>query len=526
MNKQDLTASRAWCYAVLIALAAGQVAGRILSAEYVLEPSLHRPADQIGDPRRPWPNHPPPALPFFSSNDRSRWATIRALVDEGTYSIGYRFEYPVFGPLSHIQAQALLVARCLGSSTTWLISGLYAPPVLPPPLYSDHGILFEPGYASVDRILNPETKRYYSSKPPLLPTIIAGEYWLLKKFFGLSLTEQPMLVSKIILLTWNWVPFIIYLVLLSRLIERYGQTDWGRIFTVGAACFATFLSTFSVTLNNHTIAATGLVFALYPFLRIWNSDGRAGKSKASWWHYALAGFFAAWTACNELPAVLILVIWGTILMFRSRIYTLAIYWPSALIPTAAFLYTNYLALGEWWPAYEKFGSIWYEYPGSYWAVRRGIDAAREPVWLYMFHLVIGHHGILSLSPIFFLSLISVCYPRIANLETRRLLRQLIWLTAVVTVIVFCFYTVYVYYALETSNYGGWTSGPRWFFWLVPLWLISMLPAADHSAKSRLGRLTGYALLALSAMSVAYPAWNPWRHPWIYNWMNALGWIHY
>jgi hypothetical protein len=52
-------------YAILIALAAGQVAGRILSAEYVLEPSLHRPADLVTDPRRPWPTTPPPALRYL-----------------------------------------------------------------------------------------------------------------------------------------------------------------------------------------------------------------------------------------------------------------------------------------------------------------------------------------------------------------------------------------------------------------------------------------------------------------------------
>ena len=30
----------------------------------------------------------------YSVNDQSRWATIRALVDTGRYSIGYREEYP------------------------------------------------------------------------------------------------------------------------------------------------------------------------------------------------------------------------------------------------------------------------------------------------------------------------------------------------------------------------------------------------------------------------------------------------
>lgn len=526
MGAQDNQTLRQWCYTVLIALAAGQIAGRILSAEYVLEPSLHRPAELVGDPRRPWPSNPPPALPFFSSNDRSRWATIRALVEEGTYSVGYRMEYPQAENLNHIQAQGLLLGRLLGSTSTLLMSGSSGPIIPPPPLYSDHGILFEPGYTSVDRVLHPRTKRYYSSKPPLLPTLIAGEYWLLQRCFGWTLAEHPMLVAKAILFTWNWIPVIIYLVLLGRLIERYGQTDWGRIFTMGAACFATFISTFSITLNNHTQAATGLVFALYAFLQIWNSEPNYHAPSWRWWHFVLAGFFAAWTACNELPAIIVLIGFAILLLMRSMLYTLLVYVPSALVPISAFLYTNYLALGEWWPAYEKFGSIWYEYPGSYWAVRRGIDAAREPIWLYMFHLLLGHHGILSLSPIYLLSVISMCMPRVGMGNLQRGFKLLLIFTAVVSLVVFLFYTTYVYYVLKTSNYGGWTSGPRWFFWLIPLWLLCMLPAADRMSASRMGRGVGYILLALSALSVAYPAWNPWRHPWIYNWMETLGWIQY
>jgi hypothetical protein len=148
------------------------------------------------------------------------------------------------------------------------------------------------------------------------------------------------------------------------------------------------------------------------------------------------------------------------------------------------------------------------------------------MWLYMFHLLLGHHGIFSLSPIFLLSVLGMAYPKLADTTPRASLKCLLYLAGLISVIVFLFYTVYVYHALQTSNYGGWTSGPRWFFWMIPLWLMSMLPVADRLAGSRWGRGLGYVLLGLSALSVAYPAWNPWRHPWIYNWMQDLGWIRY
>ena len=31
---------------------------------------------------------------------------------------------------------------------------------------------------------------------------------------------------------------------------------------------------------------------------------------------------------------------------------------------------------------------------------------------------------------------------------------------------------------------------------------------------------------LSIMSMTYQNWNPWRHPWLYNWMESRGWVRY
>jgi hypothetical protein len=88
--------------------------------------------------------------------------------------------------------------------------------------------------------------------------------------------------------------------------------------------------------------------------------------------------------------------------------------------------------------------------------------------------------------------------------------------------------VLVYFAevVGTVNYGGWTSGPRWFFWLTPLWLLALLPAADWLAPARWGRALGYLLLGVSVFSASFPAWNPWRHPWIYQYLEAAGWVRY
>ena len=40
------------------------------------------------------------------------------------------------------------------------------------------------------------------------------------------------------------------------------------------------------------------------------------------------------------------------------------------------------------------------------------------------------------------------------------------------------------------------------------------------------RRFGYALLAVSVFSATYPAWNAWRHPWLYQFLEARGWVQY
>jgi hypothetical protein len=473
-------------YALLIMVTAGLCAGRVLSTQLVFEPSLNKPHGP-----RTWPTTTPTPMPTYSSNDRARWATVRALVD---------------GPGHEAQSPYVIGKREL----------------LPDGKFKDSGIIFDDSSAwgTIDRVLHPERLEFYSSKPPLLPTLVAGEYWLLQRLVGWTLKDHPFEVVRTVLLTVNVFPLLIYLWLLSRIIERLGTSDWSRLFVMACACFGTYLTTFSTTLNNHTVAACAALFALYPCVGVWLD----GKRDA--WRFAVAGFFAAWTACNELPAAAFGVGLFIALVLTARRQTLLAFLPAAAIPIAAFLLTNYLAIGTVWPAYEKFGTEWYDYSGSHWARMRdaraegraaGIDSANDPLGVYVYHLLVGHHGIFSLTPIFLLSFVGM------QLWPARIAGVLRWfgpaLLALST-------TIFAFYVWRTNNYGGWTSGPRWFFWLTPFWLIAMIPATNGLAASRWSRALAYVLLALSALSAAYPAWNPWRHPWLYNLLEYLGWIGY
>jgi hypothetical protein len=490
MSVPEPGSTRRLASTLLIVLAAGALAGRILAVERVYEASVSRPANVVNGWRLEWPGELPPPTPTFGSNDRSRWATVRALVDDGHYWIGYRDDQG-----------------------------------------RDYGfVIDEYDWRTIDKVLDPASHRYYSSKPPLLPTLMAGQYWVLQKLFGWKIAQQKWQVVCAGLFTFHWLPLAIYFILLARLAERYGTTDWGRLFVVAAGCFATMPTLFAITFNNHTIAACTALFALYAALS--TRDAPAGGRRLN---VALAGFFAGFTAACEFPAAAFAVALGGLMALRWPSRTLVWFVPFALLPVAALLYTNYLAVGQVLPVDTDINSAWYQFEGSPWKrdpskINSNIDFLDETKPRYAFNLLLGHHGFFSLCPIWFLSLAGMIVAAWLLIRSGRIHAALrdgheerglfSTLALVVTIPVVSFYV------LKTNNYGGWTNGPRWLMWLTPLWLLALLPVADWLAPRRWTRGVGYILLAFSVLSVSYRDWNPWRHPWVYNCLESLGWLGY
>lgn len=511
----DATDFRRSAYLLLTAAAVAIAAAKVVGAENVLEPSRYTPPTKNDyskippDPRRDWPPVRPDPTPMFGSNDKSRWATVRALVDDGTYVIGRRV-YPDGGN---------------------------------PKVFAPEGIVSEDQYKSLDIILRPlegaepgkpAVREFYSTKPPLFATLLAGEYWLLKKALGWSIVADRWLVVPTILLTVNVIPFAVYLVLLARLIEAIGKTDFGRLLAFTTACFGTFLLTFSGALNNHLPAAFCVLFAVYPIMRAM-FDGRDMTPRA----YVCCGFFAAFAATFDLPALAFLAALGVPLLVSRPRNTLLFFLPGALVPVLGYFATNYAAIGELMPAYEKFGGEWYNFAGSHWSKRgtplgKGIDFNDEPTTVYAFHLLFGHHGWFSLTPVFLLAVGGLVGLGIRSAaDVRNLVRRagpgtgwtpplFAAMTLVVSAVVFGFYLT----RTQSYNYGGFTSGPRWLFWLIPLWLPAVPVAADRLAGSRWGRGLCAILLGFSVLSVFYPAWNPWRPPWLLQLMEFEGWVRY
>ncbi|MGE3317246.1 MAG: hypothetical protein AB7O26_19180, partial [Planctomycetaceae bacterium] len=235
--------------------------------------------------------------------------------------------------------------------------------------------------------------------------------------------------------------------------------------------------------------------------------------------FALAGFFAMFACTNELPAALFGLAMFGLLFIKHPKQTLIWFAPAAALPFAGFLWMTYEATGSWKPFYLSYGTEKYRYVvdgiPSYWMQPKGIDANVESPVRYLLNCLVGHHGIFSLSPIFLVALVG-WFSRDSSLRIFRVMG------AILSVAVLGFYLT----RTENYNYGGVTSGLRWMFWLIPLWLVAMIPALDRWSESRGFRWLCALLLGVSTYSAFWPMNNPWQHPWLYVLMERRGWIDY
>ncbi|GHT45470.1 hypothetical protein FACS189454_05010 [Planctomycetales bacterium] len=421
--------------------------------------------------------------PVFSANDRSRWDTIRVLAEP-----------------------EMRVPEPTTNATAW---------------YAIDKAQNEKNWDTIDMVKH--TGHLYSSKPPLLPTVLALPYYIIYHSSGkrLSLGKTPFQVVRLMLIVCNLIPIIIAWVLLSRLIEYFGTTDWGRIFATAFVCFGTFISTFAVTLNNHLPAVFCITVALYSIVKITVQ----GENKKR--YYLLAGFFGTFAVACELPALLFLVFTIILLFFRNRVHPTemsrfsAPHFVSFLIPAllvaGAFFTTNYIAHQTVLPAYSQKDWYFFEYERggvvrqSYWHNPQGLDKGEASRAAYIFHCLIGHHGLFSLTPVWFLSFIGLGM-WLRNNDYRSL-------AVAILITGFVVFTFYMMQSQAQRNYGGMTSGLRWMFWFIPLWSVPLVSAADWLSRTKLRRSFAFLCLAVSVMSVAYPVWNPWTMPWLFQWLN-------
>lgn len=505
---------------------------------------------------------------LLEANDISRWCTVWSLLERGTYAI------------DDCPWQTRTQDKVLRPDPWANLEG------------ESPGATAEP------------PKRFYSSKPPMLPTLIAGAIYPFRQAVGLPIdyeTETPrtprnvriedpkapggvrvelqtpdphkwslhVLYLKPVLIVLNVLPLALMLSRYRRFLDAGDHADWPWLASLAAFAFGTYLTVFTSTLNNHLVGAWAAFFAFMAMIRAFNDSENRRRP------YLVAGFFSAFCACNELPAASLAAMLGLVLFLRSPKNTITAFVPAAIVPVAVFFACQFAAMGTWVPAYAEFGGEAYEYPGSYWTTPLDLDyfdKHPEPREAYVGHMLFGHHGVFSLSPIFLFAIAGMA-ARMGQRKHRALglavataaivgaglvwrirkdgaidpqkvvwmlwllpvwamflvpkpvddersdrgLRAAAWSAFVLSLVVIGFY------GYKTNNYGGSTQGLRWLFWLIPLWIVFLPDGFRGGAACLKQRRLGYAALGLSFFSVGYGIRSPWTHPWILDMVDRLGW---
>ncbi len=437
----------------------------------------------------------------YSPNDASRWDTVYSLVTHGAY-------YYVDDPVHWRAVPREQVTR----------------PIDFPPL------------PTIDMVRIGD--KFYSSKPALLPTCIAGLVWCISALTGKTFADDPYFIVKTTLILMQVIPMVVLLLLLRWHFRRWLASPFVYHFCMASAALGTYLTSWSVTLNNHVPAACAVMVAVHALLRIW----RDGRREGYW--FILAGFFSTLAAALDLPAALLAAILFVVLAAIDLRRTLVLALPPALIVVAAALYTNYLAFGTVAPAYFTFGKPGgpYDYEGSYWNQPVGIDQVKENRLVYLMHMLIGHHGVFLLTPIFLLSfwgmLIELTARGRSALErtdvsrgpsgsetaavaARGPNRLFALLALLTTAIIVAFYATN-----KTQNYGGACQGLRWMFWLIPLWLWFLPIGVARLAGGRPGCFVCYLFLLVSIANGLAAISQPWTFSWAQQACRHLGWINY
>lgn len=444
------------------------------------------------------------STPLQSANDRSRWVTVWSLVERGTFQIDE-----------------------IDADSRW---------------------------STIDKVRyrrdDSEPYHFYSSKPPLLSTIVAGLYAIERATIGFGLFHETKFVTRFLLMFVNVLPFYFALRSLSHCLRIFRASPAVRVFVLAVAGFGSMLTPYLTTLNNHTPAVMCAMFSITAAARMISRNRNESRTFRSSLDFASLGFFSALTCCFELPAAQLGVLAFVSAMLIHRRQTVCYFIPAALIPLIAFFVTNWLATGGVKPFYATYGTetYLYEHNGipSYWLNPHGLDANSESTSVYLFHCILGHHGLLSLTPVLCVSLLgwwlTICRgralwtapmlsesaPQIEGTDAAsgkwhgdRAQNFLILTGTVMTLITLGFYLT----RTQNYNYGGNSVGLRWMLWLSPFWWIAMVPAMERFSRRSFQNLS-LALLVISIASVSWSLNRPWKASWLYEQMEAGGWINY
>jgi hypothetical protein len=345
--------------------------------------------------------------------------------------------------------------------------------------------------------------RFYSSKPPMIPTYTAGVYFLYNKITGHTFKTHEREAVFVCTLATGWLSHVVTLIYLFRMARRLLRRDLAVLGVVTAGAWAYLGVGYATHLNNHTIAAAAVLVGFF------HAHCAAERQDAHLRHWLVSGLCFGFVPTFDIPAATFSAAAFVYLLLANWRKTLLLFVPAALPGIALHLWMMESIYGSVLPVQIRKEA--HQYTGSYfWKRRAGIDALREPKYLYAFHALIGHHGLLSMTPLFLFSLAGLA----RNLRRRVPMFREALFVAASTILLTLFY---VYW---TRNYGGWSVGFRWFIPFMPLLVLFFGVWLDGARIQRWKLPLVTAAFAVSAYNTSDAVSGPFQFSRWHNWLES------
>lgn len=337
--------------------------------------------------------------------------------------------------------------------------------------------------------------RTYSSKPPMLPLLAAGGYLAFSELTGITFhTDRQTAVGFVNILT-GVLPYLLLLYFFYRFLLVW--TDSRRTVILGLLVFTfNFLGLgYATDFNNHTPAAACLLISFYLAFLIVNRR----KERPAYW--LLSGLLAGVASTFEFWGGFFALGFAAYLFSVHRRRTIMLFLPAAALPVAAHFAVNLVATGSLLPVYLR--PELYLFRGGYWSDPVGIDALREPRHIYFFHILLGHHGLFSMTPVFLLAVWSML--RAVRKKTGKRLEAMAVGIPVLAVMLFL--------GIRTRNYGGVCAGFRWMIHAMPLLFLFVAEWIDnHRSVPAMVLLAILFAVGLAMLAdVPWASAGPWHH---------------
>ncbi len=336
--------------------------------------------------------------------------------------------------------------------------------------------------------------RLISSKPPMIPLIMTGEYLLLRGLFGWDLENRDHLKSilQVMNLTLVVFAYAIALIFFAKILRLFVENPWRRLFWVAAMAFCTQVFGYSSQLNNHVPAVGMLMPMLYFGIGL-----SSGKLTARPWRFFMFGLCGALVFTFDLPITIFVALTGLYLLYCHPRNTLI--WTTLGVAGPLLVHFAIMTAVTGSPLPVQLNKDCYLFESSMWRNPMGLDSLNEPKLVYLFHFTFGRHGVFLLFPILITGLLG---------GVLALLRRDVPGRGYVLGGAMGFLLISLYYLLNTHGYGGEAYGFRWYIGAMPVLLL--MGASFHE---RVHSRWLWGVLFALAVASAYSAWECHQNPW-------------